>query len=1376
QCLHVRASEEGDTGANRIRTRLITPLTAGTTATIRAQVRWLCGWPEILFRVKGNYLEATGSLLTTRAFGTPGLPNSRAAPNTGPAIYAVTHSPAVPGATQPVVVTARVHDPDGIRSVVLNYRVDPSTNYVTLPMLDDGTGGDAVAGDGIYSATIPGQGANVLVAFYVTATDDFAPPATTTFPNNPPLRECLVRFGDPVPNSSFGTYRLWLTQKTVTTWSKREVLSHEPLDGTFVYGNSRVVYNVTGRYTGSPYHQEYTSPVGVPCSYTLRMPEDDQVLGTTSFNKLHAPGNSPNDDPTIQTEQTAYWIARQVGLPWNYKRYVALFVNGNRRGPLMEDTQVPDGDGIKENFPDDPDGDLHKLYGWFEFPDLPNSQGQLQPFANNAWATLQNFTTTGGAKKLARYRWNWRPRAVHGSANDFTNLFALVDAANTPATGPYVQNLEAVADTDEWMRTFAVNHSVGNWDSYGNLNGQNMYAYKPPKGHWTMFIWDFNIVLGNSGSNGPTGDDLFQLGDPTVGTMYGTPVFRRNYWRVLKEIVNGPMLATNINPVMDAKYAAFQASGITVTSPRAVQAWIATRRTYILGKLNTVNSTFAITSNNGADFNSPSSLTSLKGSAPVEVTTLAVNGIAYPVTWTSVTNWLINVPLPAITNTLVLQGYDDQGAALTNATASIRVTFTGRLERPQDHVRINEVMYHPLTPDTEFIELYNSSAASAFALSRWRFAELGFTFPDGTVLSPLGFVVAVKDQAAFAAAYGAHIPVAGEFQGLDPRGQTLTLLAPGANGAPDTVINQITYANTAPWPEAADGTGASLQLIDPTQDNSRVANWSAVPTNRTDNRWRFVSATGTASSSRLYLYLTSAGDVYVDDLCLVAGHQPGAGPNLLTNGGFESAWPGPWTVSPNLAQSGISTNIKHSGNASLHLVTTAGGTTRDSAIWEDTVPALVASAPYTLSYWFLPSTNGAALVVRLSGSGIVSSNRITPAPLPALALATPGASNSVHTNLPPFPSLWLNEVQPDNLDGITNSAGARAPWLELFNPDTNAVDLSDCYLADNVANPIQWAFPSGTRLAPGQFLVVWADGRPALSTANQLHTDFTLASATGTVALGQLRGGQPVVLDYLAYQFLQPGRSYGAFPDGQASHRQVFASSTPGAPNDPRFPPVAVTINEWMADNQQTILDPLTGNFDDWFELYNAETNTVDLTDYTLTDDPGNPARFVVPPGAILPPNGFLLVWADNATVTGAAPGDLHVNFKLAKAGSFLGLFAPDGSAVDMVRFGSQTADVSEGRSPDGAPPPFQFMNTATPGASNYAPAPRLVGATLDPNGDVVVVWAAQAGKSCRVQSSDNLAFGAWLDLATNVVSGGTGSFRDSRGAQGTRFYRVIQE
>src|SRR5205085_5174206 len=123
----------------------------------------------------------------------------------------------------------------------LKYRIDPSATYTFVPMVDDGTGGDAIAGDGIYSATIPGQAANTMVAFRIAAADPLG--ATNTFPFGDPSYprpfECLVRFGDPIPTTAFFSYRQWMTTDNINDYQNRQANSNERIFETFVYGNFR---------------------------------------------------------------------------------------------------------------------------------------------------------------------------------------------------------------------------------------------------------------------------------------------------------------------------------------------------------------------------------------------------------------------------------------------------------------------------------------------------------------------------------------------------------------------------------------------------------------------------------------------------------------------------------------------------------------------------------------------------------------------------------------------------------------------------------------------------------------------------------------------------------------------------------------------------------------------------------------------------------------------------------------------------------------------------------------------------------------------------------------------------------------------------------
>jgi hypothetical protein len=140
-------------------------------------------------------------------------------------------------------------------------------------------------------------------------------------------------------------------------------------------------------------------------------------------------------------------------------------------------------------------------------------------------------------------------------------------------------------------------------------------------------------------------------------------------------------------------------------------------------------------------------------------------------------------------------------------------------------------------------------------------------------------------------------------------------------------------------------------------------------------------------------------------------------------------------------------------------------------------------------------------------------------------------------------------------------------------------------------------------------------------------------------------------------------------------------------------------INELMASNTTTITDP-NGEYDDWIEIFNPGNEPVDLSGWYISDDPANITRYQFPVGgseAIVPANGWLLVWADNQS----AQGDLHTNFGLSANGEWVILTGPDGvSIVDQIEFGTQTADVSYGRQSDGGTP-WVLFDMPTPGASN---------------------------------------------------------------------------
>ncbi len=223
-----------------------------------------------------------------------------------------------------------------------------------------------------------------------------------------------------------------------------------------------------------------------------------------------------------------------------------------------------------------------------------------------------------------------------------------------------------------------------------------------------------------------------------------------------------------------------------------------------------------------------------------------------------------------------------------------------------------------------------------------------------------------------------------------------------------------------------------------------------------------------------------------------------------------------------------------------------------------------------------------------------------------------------------------------------------------------------------------------------------------------------------------------------------------------------------------------VVINEWMADNSGSVLDPADQDSDDWFELYNSGNEYADLSGFGLTDDPSQPAKFIIPAGVGVGPQGFLLVWADEESSQTVTNGDLHVNFKLSASGEVIKLRTPNGELLDSLVFGAQVADVSEGRFPDGAASPFFDMPDFSPGAPNRLWDEPVLGSLvvdLD-NGFATVVWASIPGATYRVQYKNNLDDPAWTDLPGDVVATGTTAMKTDATVPGIaqRFYRVERD
>ena len=590
------------------------------------------------------------------------------------------------------------------------------------------------------------------------------------------------------------------------------------------------------------------------------------------------------------------------------------------------------------------------------------------------------------------------------------------------------------------------------------------------------------------------------------------------------------------------------------------------------------------------------------------------------------------------------------------------------------------------------------------------------------------------------------------------------------------MIDEVRYDDAPPWPAGADGSGASLQLLDPGEDNNRIGNWAAVDM-LANQVWQQVVVHGQVTGNprvvlddvKVHFYLNGAGATYVDRVYLCEGLDPETGPNLLSNGGFEEGLSGPWAVTGTHAGSARSGLEALAGDYSLELSASSPGDTGNSLNQHPS--GLTHDKVYTLSYWYLPQFGSPDLTALMTKTEdtlcVMHGTAVEPVAGP---YATPGAVNNVAMDLPPFPDLWINEVMPSNVNVVADNYGEYEPWVELYNAGSSSVDISGWYLSNNSGDLAKWAFPAGTAIDAGERLLIWADGQTDQTESGYLHAGFRLDAVSGMVVLS-LHLRQTVVIDALDYAAVGEDFSFGSYPEGDPFSRQVFHHPTPGYANSAVSLPVAIKINEWMADNDGVIQDPSDGNCDDWFELYNAGEQGVNLAGYSLTDNLAWTNKFVIPWMHWLPAGGHMLVWADEDHDEANAPGQpLHVNFKLSADGEEIGLYAPDGTLVDSVVFGAQATDTSDGSYPDGGHLIYP-MRPPTPGTTNRVLMIR--GTSRELASGFTVHWLSEPGTAYRLEYIADLLQSNWTPMMVLTANAPETFVTDTNAVDAIRFYRI---
>ncbi len=316
--------------------------------------------------------------------------------------------------------------------------------------------------------------------------------------------------------------------------------------------------------------------------------------------------------------------------------------------------------------------------------------------------------------------------------------------------------------------------------------------------------------------------------------------------------------------------------------------------------------------------------------------------------------------------------------------------------------------------------------------------------------------------------------------------------------------------------------------------------------------------------------------------------------------------------------------------------------------------------------------------------------------------------------------VYVSELMSANKITLTGPDGTSCDWIELYNATNAAVNLGGCGLSDDPSKPYKYTFADGIYIDAYSYLLLYCT--PA-SVEGSLTVSFGLSSGGETLVLTDAAGG---ILDYVEFPAIEKDYSYariftesGEFnPDAGF---QVSGTPSPGFPNtasgaaafdQQRHPSLGVhdiRLNEVLSSGYTWVQDssgrPVDRDLGAWIELYNQSDTAVSLSGFTLSDDPGQPAKWVFPDGTSIAGKGYLVLYLkDSLPLEGSTSAvtaeqrQMTLSFDLSGSGESLSLYDNTGALIDRANVPASRAAISYGRDNSGN---WVYFDSPTQGTVN---------------------------------------------------------------------------
>ena len=762
----------------------------------------------------------------------------------GPTVEDVTASGIEVSANQSLVLSAKVTAatfPVDTSSVAIVYR-QGFLNEVTLRANDSGLSGDAVAGDGVFSATVPNVGsAGQLLRWYVSAED-----TSGNLTRAPRFRDPLNSaeyFGTVVTDSSVDTdlpVFYWFVQNTAGAQTDAGARASLFYNGEF-YDNIEV--NAHGQSTRGNDFPKKSFDFDANSGDKFRILDGEERV--SDFNLL-----TNYADQTKIRQPLAYDVFSEAGHPASLIGYsVVVYRNGSYYGlfDVIEegDEEFLEREGLDVN------GALYKVNN-----PLTNAYQEVD-------------------KKSREYENN----------DDLEEIINALSGASASQERDLIYDQFDVATLINYV---AVHNLISNFD-FGH---KNMYLYHDVEGtgQWQFLPWDQDLSFGHNW-NGSLSAPYFQNSLITNSTLsfglndlfqrvYNDPALSQMYFRRLRTLTDqlyGPAGSTGASSLIGQKALELEAlnqdeaaddlarwglqSQFAAAYPfnpgqavdQLVNTFIPNRRSFILNDNRTPDAQSGnlgiVFDNNDFDASPVSGLQSEEYIRLNNPTGTAVDLSGWKLTGGISHDFLAGTVIPAggslyvvadaqafqarstgpsAGQQLFIQGnYDGQLAStgesvdLVDSNDSVvdtLVTPDEGISNNQQFLQITEINYNPANGNSEFIEFHNNSNLSTpttLNLSGVAITDglpAAFVFPNGTTLGAGQYLVVVQDAAGFAAEYPtvSSARVAGVYSGtLSNSGETLRVEEGGGEK-----ILEFAYSDNDPWSPVADGAGGTLELVD----------------------------------------------------------------------------------------------------------------------------------------------------------------------------------------------------------------------------------------------------------------------------------------------------------------------------------------------------------------------------------------------------------------------------------------------------------------------------------------------------------------------------------------------------------------------------------